>query len=557
MNLKEERIKLGLTQKEAADYLNIPLRTYQDYETNEIRKSTYKYTILVTRLSEKNNPRLFKDKGYTPYKTNVFVGEELNLFVDSIKKYQARDMLVDIMNFLNDDEKHILILYGLRRTGKTTLMFQAINKLKTKKCAYITLSIKDTLSSLTSDLLLLQTNGYKYVFIDEVTLLEDFIDNAHILSDIYAMMGMKIVLSGTNSLGFLLASKSSLYDRCLLLHTSYISFSEHKRLIGIDSVNDYIEYGGLLMMENSHFGDKEIPFDSKKYLDSSIVDNILNSLRKYDFERHFESLQELEYGEIKNVINRVIEDMNHRFLVSIIEKRFKSSDLGSAKQLLIKKDESFLDIFDSIDEDSLMLTYKALASIIEKEEQKHKIERVHLEQIKEYLQELDLIYLSKRIYEGGLEQEYVIFTQPAIRYSLAKILIYSLNKDDYFKNLPKTTRDIIMQKIIEDVKGRMLEDIILLETNMRKKEAFKYCFKNGLEYDMVVIENDGISLYEIKHSDKVVFESQTKVLVNDECMNSITKMFGKIKERVVLYNGPSKIVENIKYLNIDEYLLNK
>ena len=43
---------------------------------------------------------------------------------------------------------------------------------------------------------------YKYVFIDEVTLIEDFIEGAALFSDIFAACGMKIVLSGTDSLGF-------------------------------------------------------------------------------------------------------------------------------------------------------------------------------------------------------------------------------------------------------------------------------------------------------------------------------------------------------------------
>ena len=45
-------------------------------------------------------------------------------------------------------------------------------------------------------------------FIDEVTLMPDFIDSAALFSDIYAAQGMKIVLSGTDSLGFLVCASS-------------------------------------------------------------------------------------------------------------------------------------------------------------------------------------------------------------------------------------------------------------------------------------------------------------------------------------------------------------
>ena len=52
-------------------------------------------------------------------------------------------------------------------------------------------------------------SGYKYVFIDEVTLIEDFIEGAALFSDIFAACGMKIVLSGTDSLGFFFPRTSS------------------------------------------------------------------------------------------------------------------------------------------------------------------------------------------------------------------------------------------------------------------------------------------------------------------------------------------------------------
>ena len=86
----------------------------------------------------------------------------------------------------------------------------------------------------------LSQHGYQYVFIDEVTLLKDFIDSASLFSDIYAMMGMKIVMSGTDSLGFLLSTSDELYDRAYTIHTTFISFREYSRLLGIHDIDEYI-----------------------------------------------------------------------------------------------------------------------------------------------------------------------------------------------------------------------------------------------------------------------------------------------------------------------------
>ena len=71
---------------------------------------------------------------------------------------------------------------------------------------------------------------WTYVFIDEVTLMKDFVSDAALLSDIYAGMGMKVILSGTDSLGFWLSLKDELYDRAFLLHTTFIPFREHSRV---------------------------------------------------------------------------------------------------------------------------------------------------------------------------------------------------------------------------------------------------------------------------------------------------------------------------------------
>lgn len=116
--------------------------------------------------------------------------------------------------FKDIDDK-VFILYGLRRTGKTTLIRQIILELSESdfnKAAFIQVTSKDSLSDIDEDLRLLEKNGYKYVFLDEMTLMEDFIEGSALFSDIYASSGMKIVLSGTDSLGFAFSKEEQLYD---------------------------------------------------------------------------------------------------------------------------------------------------------------------------------------------------------------------------------------------------------------------------------------------------------------------------------------------------------
>ncbi|MDE7079399.1 MAG: nucleotidyltransferase domain-containing protein [Clostridia bacterium] len=61
MELKELRIEKGLTQKECANYLNVPYRTYLRYETDKDKIDTIKYKYMVQTLNQYNV--IDEDKG--------------------------------------------------------------------------------------------------------------------------------------------------------------------------------------------------------------------------------------------------------------------------------------------------------------------------------------------------------------------------------------------------------------------------------------------------------------------------------------------------------------
>ena len=42
--------------------------------------------------------------------------------------------------------------------------------------------------------------------------------------------------------------KDELYDRAYMVHTTFIPFREHGRLLKTDDVDEYIRYGGTLRM---------------------------------------------------------------------------------------------------------------------------------------------------------------------------------------------------------------------------------------------------------------------------------------------------------------------
>lgn len=52
MTLKQLRINKGLRQAKCADILQVSLRTYKRYESNESKINIVKYHYLIERLSE-------------------------------------------------------------------------------------------------------------------------------------------------------------------------------------------------------------------------------------------------------------------------------------------------------------------------------------------------------------------------------------------------------------------------------------------------------------------------------------------------------------------------
>lgn len=52
MSIKQLRIEKGMTQTQCADYLQIPVRTYKRYESNESKINVFKQKYILEKLNE-------------------------------------------------------------------------------------------------------------------------------------------------------------------------------------------------------------------------------------------------------------------------------------------------------------------------------------------------------------------------------------------------------------------------------------------------------------------------------------------------------------------------
>ena len=251
-------------------------------------------------------------------------------------------------------------------------------------------------------------------------------------------------------------------------------------------------------------------------------------------------------GELTSAINRVVEDINHRFTKEVLKRTFTSHDLSlSARNLLH-------------DREAVTVTLKSMLDILNKEEQKVEIDETHAAQIKEYLTMLDLLMEVDLRYLPHVNRHdsITVITQPGLRYAQATALVKSMLLDEQFSALSAVERKRILERILSEIQGRMMEDIVLLETKLANpdKEVFQLQFTVG-EFDMVVADAETLTceIFEIKHSKEVV-PAQYRHLTDEEKCAQTEHRYGTITARTVIYRGETTESNNVKYLNVEEYL---
>jgi hypothetical protein len=216
-------------------------------------------------------------------------------------------------------------------------------------------------------------------------------------------------------------------------------------------------------------------------------------------------------------------------------------------------------ILDEINKDEFHKNLKKILEVLDAYEQKIELTEIHALEIKEYLRLLDLIFEVeiRTIPSLNNTKKNIIISQPGIRYSQAIALINSLLLDEKFFELSLKDKDYIISRITSEIKGRMMEDIILLETKIfnPEKEDFKLQFAIG-EFDMVVFDpfTSSCEIYEIKHSREAHY-NQYQYLIDNEKLKQTKLKYGDITRKCVIYNGESHIENDIEYINVEKYLM--
>lgn len=502
----------------------------------------------------------------------AYYGEKLASLVGNMtrngagEKFLERENIARLVNYLEKPAQgKVMAINGLRRTGKTVMMLQAIEK-KSENCAYLLASERDGMDSLENAIENLRRQGISKFFIDEATLLPEFIDEANFLSDMAAGSGCHIVLSGTDSLGFAIAHKNSLYDRDHVIHTTWIPWHEHERLLKTASIDDYISSGGIFSAERREL--------FKDYALDAIAANIVNTLRHFKNGSRFGILRELhEQGLLLTVINNIVNDSGHRFVMSVA-RDWKLNDLAMAKADGRGKPEGWL--LRRLDLDKVLDNMMEKLGCRRRGLLMNRVEKRHVWEINAYLRLMGIIQPSpvldlaelvdpacdifSKISPANLTNPFQgewRLIQPGLRWAQVEAVTQSLQEEFAVsgRHDPEIL-DNVFNRIRNRARGAILEDVAA--THTARADAGNHVFLlrgPACEIDMVVAKKDGssFSAYEIKNSSEPK-SSHARHLLDKSLIASLEKRFGRLEKRQILYRGENCSRNGCEYRNIGEYL---
>ena len=485
-----------------------------------------------------------------------YTGADLlkKLDATSERKYNKRYVFNDLMNFLNTKDSDICALYGLRRTGKSVLMRQAMsalieqNEVKAEEIAYITFS-QNTSST---DAEIIQDirdrkNIVRYFFIDEISYIKMKLeDNAlNLLADEFATQGIKIVIAGTFSFALKLLSNETLFDRMRRIDTTYFSFKEAYEIFGY-SLEHFIQYGGIIIEPQNK---KMTP---EEYMKTAVTNNIVKSLMKsykiYEIgylDKRIDDIISnggaLKY-RLETLVKRVIDSYMKVLLYSnIVRSNYKYFDVGNLSQLIRQRSErDYLsdDLLDIINIDK-----KKYYKILEEKLGTLNTDDMTEECFKEFISILKQIGVIEDIYLQHAKES--CFITNYLRYGLCEEILNQI--EDAIKI--ETSGRYGVNLASDNLKGPIMETIIYLDLQHSNRYNFdKYRNEaSGYEVDLVIKNNDKktMDIYEIKHSSQALI-THAKNLVNTDFILELEAELGyKVSSYNIIYNGESivKVVD--------------
>jgi hypothetical protein len=365
----------------------------------------------------------------------------------SLTKEYKRIVYNQIMKYI--DKRLIILLYGLRRMGKTTIMYQIISELlehtEGKNILYFSFdeyaySIDEVLNEYQNSVLhktFDNTEKNVYIFLDEIQKLQRWEDKIKLYYDLYP--NLKFILSGSASVSLRKKSDESLAGRIITIAVEPLNFIE------------FLEMNGLNVIKI-----KENPDLYKR--------DIMPLLDRYIKYGTFPELSRNEDDDYARLYIR--ETVIDRIIYKDIEREFKVNDVDLLKALIKMISNR----------PGMTLNFKAIAENIGRDQRT----------ISNYFEYLEFGLLMKIIYNYR-ENEFISLRKLKKCYPVTPNIVFALS-DKFNELMPYIMENLVLMNI---------------RTN--------YFYKNNYEIDFISVKKDKIMPVEVKKTDRS--EKQLKLFI--------------------------------------------
>lgn len=426
--------------------------------------------------------------------------ENIMKIIKQNNQFKLKRLEYDKLNFyLQNSSNNIMILSGIRRTGKTILLNQlAYNN--SNNSIIIQCEDNDTVENIIREVM---DYNKKYIFIDEVTKIYNINKNINLFYDLLTSKGYKVILTGTDSLSFEKSFKDSLFGRYEVVKIKPLNIIEYERLTGKD-IESYKLDGGLF-------------YSSEEDVLNDITNNIYNSINK---NNTLNDLSNLTKDEIKSIIImfliRVVWVEEIERLKSFKALGIKNEDIVEINNFLSKVVLNFNPYFEYNTLKDISIIYK-------------------------YLVEIGIIYENKGV----------------ISESKDKKIITPINHMFTINNLVEnycTNNNLFINK--GQLKGiefeRFMNSQVILTNNINEIRHFE---KGSMELDDIILKDNKLIMVDYKLTDKleIAFKHYNNSIKRIIKNILIDKTNLKVEELVV-YRGKTDDYKGIQFKNYKEYL---
>ncbi|MBQ7585247.1 MAG: AAA family ATPase, partial [Desulfovibrionaceae bacterium] len=238
---------------------------------------------------------------------------------------KEREIVARIKDFIfNSANKKIAVVYGLRQTGKTTAMLQAIYDLaksEQEKAVFVTYKKIDnsnfqyllpaTLMLLLDRINELNNLGFKYFFVDNITSLGYFFEDFEEFIAQVNKLNFKLIISGNESSFF-----TDFLNKLYVIDSTKMSMKEFHYLFNDISEDCIINNFGRTVFNDEYDSDYEGIIKSYGY-------NFQNYVNSKDYKFVSPSIQlKAEENRLYFYVTKVVRYHAYRIIVDAINKEY-------------------------------------------------------------------------------------------------------------------------------------------------------------------------------------------------------------------------------------------